>query len=310
MAKHKCNCPPPGAPMWLGTFADLMSLLMCFFVLLLAFSEMDVVKFKQIAGSMKHAFGVQNQIKADDIPKGTSIIALEFKPGRPEPTPLEIVNQRSDGTPKVTTSKEKDDEEATKGIEKQKGEQRGGESASSGRESAPNSDASSEAKQMQASLAADAKKIAEKLQNQISDGALEMESSGQQLKIRIREKGAFAAGSGFLQPRFRPIIREIGELIKDVPGIIVVSGYTDDNLVRNELYSSNWDLSSARAVSVAQELIKVKGFNPQRMKVVGMAYNKPLVPNTSDENRRKNRRVEITIMQGKAMETEEITVTP
>ena len=66
---------PPGTPAWMATFADLMSLLMCFFVLLLSFSEMDVEKYKQIAGSMKNAFGVQNQVKVQDIPKGTSIIA-------------------------------------------------------------------------------------------------------------------------------------------------------------------------------------------------------------------------------------------
>ena len=61
------KCPPPGLPAWMGTFADLMSLLMCFFVLLLSFSEMDVLKFKQIAGSMKFAFGVQNKIEVKNI---------------------------------------------------------------------------------------------------------------------------------------------------------------------------------------------------------------------------------------------------
>lgn len=294
--------------MWLATFADLMSLLMCFFVLLLAFSEMDVVKFKQVAGSMKHAFGVQNQIRADDIPKGTSIIALEFRPGRPEPTPLEIINQRSDGTPKITTSKEKSEEEATKGVQKQKGDQRGGESSASGMSEAPASESQGESQAVPNTMAADAKKISEMLQDQISDGGLELESSGQQLLIRIKENGSFASGSGFLQPRFKPVIQKIGSLLKDVPGIIVVTGYTDDAIIRNELYSSNWDLSSTRAVSVAQELIKVDGFNPKRMKVVGMASNNPRVPNVSDENRIKNRRVEIMVLQGKARQTEEISI--
>lgn len=91
--QKKCKCPPPGAPAWMATFSDLMSLLMCFFVLLLSFSEMDVLKFKQLAGAMREAFGVQMQIKVEDIPKGTSIIAQEFSPGRPEPTPLNEVRQ-------------------------------------------------------------------------------------------------------------------------------------------------------------------------------------------------------------------------
>ncbi|MFN3165124.1 MAG: flagellar motor protein MotB, partial [Pseudohongiellaceae bacterium] len=55
----------PGLPQWMATFADLMALLLCFFVLLLSFSEMDVLKYKQVAGSMAQAFGVQNEITAD-----------------------------------------------------------------------------------------------------------------------------------------------------------------------------------------------------------------------------------------------------
>ena len=92
----KCpKCPPPGLPAYMGTFADLMALLMCFFVLLLSFSEMDVLKFKQIAGSMQYAFGVQNKIEVKDIPKGTSVIAMEFRPGRPDPTPIDTIQQQT-----------------------------------------------------------------------------------------------------------------------------------------------------------------------------------------------------------------------
>ncbi|NVK25262.1 MAG: flagellar motor protein MotB, partial [Gammaproteobacteria bacterium] len=96
MSEEECpKCPPEGLPAWMGTFADLMSLLMCFFVLLLSFAEMDVLKFKQIAGSMKFAFGVQNKLEVKDIPKGTSVIAQEFRPGRPDPTPIRILQQQT-----------------------------------------------------------------------------------------------------------------------------------------------------------------------------------------------------------------------
>jgi len=82
-----------GVPAWVMTFADLMTLLMCFFVLLLAFSEMDVSKFKQLSGSMKEAFGVQSDIQVKTIPKGTSVVAQEFSPGKPEPTAINTVRQ-------------------------------------------------------------------------------------------------------------------------------------------------------------------------------------------------------------------------
>jgi chemotaxis protein MotB len=93
MEEEACPECPAGIPAWVMTFADLMSLLMCFFVLLLSFSEMDALKFKRLAGSMAQAFGVQNQLDVDDIPKGTSIIAQEFSPGIPKPTPINEIYQ-------------------------------------------------------------------------------------------------------------------------------------------------------------------------------------------------------------------------
>jgi len=67
-----------GAPLWVVTFGDLMSLLLCFFVLLLSFSEMDRQKYKELSGSMQNAFGVQREKQVFDIPKGQKIIAKNF----------------------------------------------------------------------------------------------------------------------------------------------------------------------------------------------------------------------------------------
>lgn len=317
--KVKCDCPPPGAPLWLATFADLMSLLMCFFVLLLAFSEMDVMKFKQIAGSMKYAFGVQNKVEVKDIPKGTSVIALEFRPGRPESTPIEIINQQTNEMTEPMLEFQAGEDDSAGGVQQQRGEQRGGESSSTAQEqedaqalakstSESKSEASKAEVAAQEQINQQVKKMAQELNKEIVDGAIEIESLGQQIIIRIREKGAFASGSGFLQPRFKPIVRRVGELLKDVPGIVTVSGHTDDWNISNELYSSNWDLSSKRAVAVAHEMIRVKGFDQQRLKVVGMASSAPLVENNSQANRARNRRVEIAIEQGKPKESDEIQV--
>lgn len=76
--QRKVKCPPPGAPPWMCTFADLMSLLMCFFVLLLSFSEMDSAKYKQVAGSMEKAFGLQTEAPGADSPRGLDIISRDF----------------------------------------------------------------------------------------------------------------------------------------------------------------------------------------------------------------------------------------
>ena len=84
----------PGLPPWMATFADMMALLMCFFVLLLSFSEMDAQKYKLVAGSMANAFGVQRDVVAQSIPMGTSVIADEFSSGRPAPTAENVVQQQ------------------------------------------------------------------------------------------------------------------------------------------------------------------------------------------------------------------------
>ena len=67
-----------GAPDWVVTFGDLMSLLLCFFVLLLSFAELDMVKYKRAVGSLKEAFGVQRTTPSFAIPKGIKIIAKNF----------------------------------------------------------------------------------------------------------------------------------------------------------------------------------------------------------------------------------------
>lgn len=307
----ECKCPPEGLPAWMGTFADLMSLLMCFFVLLLSFSEMDVLKFKQIAGSMKFAFGVQNKIEVKDIPKGTSIIAQEFRPGKPEPTPIEVIQQQTMEMTQQMLEFQAGDETSAGGRQEQRGTQRGGQSQSTAEQLSAEQiqqakDELQKAQQEQVNELV--KKIAEQMEEQIQDGAIELEALGQQIIIRIRENGSFPSGSAFLQPKFKPIIQEIGALLNTVPGEIMISGNTDNQGINSELFSSNWDLSSKRAVAIAHEIIKVPGFDQNRLLVVGNADTKPLVPNTNALNRRRNRRVEISINQGKAKETDPISL--
>ena len=306
MAEEECpKCPPEGLPAWMGTFADLMSLLMCFFVLLLSFSEMDVLKFKQIAGSMKFAFGVQNKIEVKDIPKGTSVIAMEFRPGRPDPSPIDTIQQQTIEMTQQMLEFQAGDEDSSGGRQKQRGEQRGGQSQQTATDQSSSESQSSD----QTQTAELMKKVAQQLQKQILDGAVELESLGQQLTIRIRENGSFSAGSAFLQPQFQPILRKIGVLLADVPGEIEISGHSDGQHIANELYRSNWDLSSQRAVAVAEAMRTAPGFDESRMSVVGKADTDPMVEDaTTPADRARNRRVEINIKQGKPMTSQPISV--
>lgn len=91
------KCPPVGAPAWMATFADLATLLMAFFVLILSFAEMNVPKFKQISGSLRDSFGVQQIVPVVEQPKGTTVLDMNFSPS-PAPSVTDELTQETTET--------------------------------------------------------------------------------------------------------------------------------------------------------------------------------------------------------------------
>jgi chemotaxis protein MotB len=273
----------------MATFADLMSLLMCFFVLLLSFSEMDAMKFKRLAGSMAQAFGVQADLNVVEIPKGTSIIAQEFSPGRPEPTPINEIWQSTDDIKEmsldVQCSNEYDIEQGDEGADagvKLRIKQR--------------------LEELVKETERHAYELAGALHEQIMSGEVEVEARGRKIIIRIREKGSFLSGSAELRPEYRDVMSEVRSVLALKPGSILVQGHSDNVPINTARFRSNWELSAARAVSVAHELMLGGIVSSARFEVSGKADTQPLVPNTTAENRARNRRVEIIIEQGLADE--------
>jgi chemotaxis protein MotB len=280
-----CKCPPKGLPPWMATFADLMALLMCFFVLLLSFSEMDAMKFKRLAGSMAQAFGVQTQLNVNDVPQGTSIIAQEFSPGKPEPTPINQIWQLQDPVPDLSL-----DVECSEEYEIERGEE--------GYESGVPQRVSERLQELVGETQQDAYSLAAALNEQIMDGEIEVETRGRKIIVRIREEGSFKSGSAELSPRYRDVMGEIQAVLAMKPGKIQIQGHTDNVPINTARFRSNWELSSARAVSVAHELMRGNVVDERRFEVAGYADTRPLAPNSSAENRARNRRVEIVIQQG------------
>ncbi len=255
-----------GVPAWVMTFADLMTLLMCFFVLLLAFSEMDAAKFKQLSGSMKDAFGVQAEIEVRTIPKGTSVVAQEFSPGRPDPTALPQVRQFTVDSNKNTLD----------ALER-------------------------EAREIE-----EARKHAQRLRlalkDELAKGDVSIQTEGMKVIIHIMENASFDSGLADLRASFIPALKKIGDLIDNNSGEVTISGHTDNVPISNERFRSNWDLSTSRAVSVAHQLLELSQVSPDNVIVTGHADTRPRAPNDSDENRAKNRRVDIAIVRGKEID--------
>lgn len=248
------------------TFADLMTLLMCFFVLLLAFSEMDVAKFKQLSGSMKEAFGVQSEIEVKTIPKGTSVVAQEFSPGRPDPTALNQVRQFTIDSNRNTLDAL---EREVKEIEETREH---------------------------------ARRLRIALKEEIEAGSVSIQTEGMKVIVHIMEKASFDSGYADVKPDFLPALQKIAGLIDDQSGEVTISGHTDNVPIKNDHFRSNWDLSTSRAVSVAHELLAVSTLSPGNIMVTGHADTRPRDTNDTPEGRSKNRRVDISIVRGKEID--------
>jgi len=251
-----------GVPAWVMTFADLMTLLMCFFVLLLAFSEMDVSKFKQLSGSMKDAFGVQSEIEVRTIPKGTSVVAQEFSPGTPEPTAIPQIRQFTIDSNRNTLD----------ALDREL----------------------KEIKETQDH----ARRLRLALKQEIENGSVSIQTEGMKVIVRIMENASFDSGMADVRPSFLPALKKIADLIDNNSGEVTVSGHTDNVPIYTDRFRSNWDLSTSRAVSVAHELLKSPTLDPKHVMVTGHADTRPRASNDIPENRAKNRRVDISIVRG------------
>lgn len=313
--EQKCKCPA-GIPAWVLTFADLMSLLMCFFVLLLSFSEMDVQKFKQIAGSLKAAFGVQRDIKAVEIPKGVNIVAKEFSPAPPQPTVINEVRQKTmDDTMQELKLIEKLERlQAEENELKDKMENMSEAEADSEGLKKRLQEVQAEKAEVEAQLNAlqqkldqvqeqaikeKARQLSAALKEEIQADMIDVEANDKSITIRIRDKGSFAPGSARLTDDFIEILEIIAEELGRTPGNITVAGHTDDIPINTARFRSNWELSSARAAAVTHELLLDDRLRPARFSIQAFADVKPLVPNDNPDSRAKNRRVEIIISQSK-----------
>ena len=271
----------PGAPLWMATFADLMSLLVCFFVLIISMSEIDVIRYKKVAGSMKDAFGVQQDIVTYDIPKGTSIIALEFSPGKPEPTVRKIIQQDTvDPTrPSLKIGNpdnpiEVQPETLQKLLEEEE-----------------------ERQEQRQQTEADAAVLTELLEEEINEGKIDVETDGPTIIIKIRERGSFTSGSADLDPGFLPTLDTIGTALGEISGEIVVEGHTDNIPINSVKFPSNFALSAGRAVSVISVFLNDPNISMDRLSLRGYGEVRPEDTNATRAGRARNRRVEIKINQ-------------
>lgn len=252
-----------GSGSWLTTYADMVTLLLTFFVLMLSISVVDVERYKTVAETLRNSFGAM----PTDAPSAGSDSAVPLAPGAADPDtviegppPTQLIELEAPPTAKTND----DGAQALEDLRRAQLEQRAAELRASMRDA-------------------------------VEAGDLEIETTEDTVIIRIKENASFPSGSADMQQAFEPVLNRIADELVDGDDRIVVTGYTDDVPIRSGRYRSNWDLSAARAVSVLMSL-RDEGIAADRLSARGMGENNPIAPNDSPASRALNRRVEIALV--------------
>ncbi|QGT79251.1 OmpA family protein [Guyparkeria halophila] len=248
---------------WLTTYADMVTLLLTFFVLMLSISVVDVERYKAVAETLRNSFGSLPTERT--AAPGES--AVELAPGAADPDstiegppPTQLIEL--DAPPTADTHQQS--ARALEDLRRQQLDERAAELRST-------------------------------MSDAIAAGDIEIETTDDTVIIRIKENASFPSGSADMQRAFEPVVDRIADDLVDSDDRIVVTGYTDDVPIRSGRFRSNWDLSAARAVSVLMSL-RDQGIDADRLSARGMGENNPIAPNDSDASRALNRRVEIALI--------------
>jgi chemotaxis protein MotB len=136
--------------------------------------------------------------------------------------------------------------------------------------------------------------IRENLRTEIENDLLEAEMRDDAIYITVDGDDSFSSGSAELRPSFMVLLDEIGRSIAGLNASIAIEGHTDNlPIAFRDRFQSNWDLSAARASSVATSLISQPGLENMQFEVLGFADTVPVASNATAEGRAKNRRIEI-----------------
>lgn len=114
--------------------------------------------------------------------------------------------------------------------------------------------------------------------------------------LKVKDNILFESGKATLIENSQEILNKINALISTLPNSIIIEGHTDNVPISNSNYPSNWELSTQRAVNVVRYFVEKNNQNPSRFSAAGYGEFKPDVENNSDENRARNRRVNILIV--------------
>lgn len=259
---------------WLLPYADMLTLLFALFIILFAMSDVNAQKYDQLSKVFQHEFSSNKGIIMDS----ESLI------DSPSDVPISADTEDEN---KGEGTDEDEDEDKDEDEDQNKAENENGELL--------------ELRTLEQDI--DSYVIA----NNLSE-VLGTKLTDEGLLITISNKISFDSGSAKVKDEGKKIAKEVSKLLyTDPPNQIVISGHADDRPIYNVDYASNWELSVIRAINFMALILEDEEFNPGLFSAKGFGEHQPLVPNTSEENRQKNRRVEVLILPNYAIDVDEPT---
>jgi chemotaxis protein MotB len=351
------ECPPckKGSPAWMATFADMATLLMAFFVLILSFAHVNVPKYKEVSGSMRSRFGVQVLVPIVEAPSADNMVATQYRQMVTDPTAANVLEEQrsreeqsedeldvNDGPGESETNAKEEVEqilakEIAEGMVLVSVEDgtiiidaiepndlndstgkinqdtilllskistiqsdsdalvrvTGAQFTSSAQSNIEQSDLGSMSRQTEDQL----EQIRVNLSNEINLGLAEVFQDGESIIIRLTDQGGFESGSARLRSDFTSLLNSVGDSLTGASGLIQIEGHTDNVAMSfGNRYRNNWDLSSARAASVADYLQERGSISPGSMVIKGLADTKAIASNDSATGRSQNRRIEVVVL--------------
>ena len=264
MAKRKPEEPKKGAPAWQCTFADLMNLLLCFFVLLFSMSTVDAQKFQMIAASFSETFSI---FDAGATAIGDGVLISNGV------SQLNELDQYINSTGKTAESEIdqneiEDYEEFAQKLEEEK-------------------------------LAASeelAEKVQEAAEEQNLDKDIDITFTSQYVQLTLKGSILFDSGKADLREDAIPVIEKVAMILdRYAESTIEIEGHTDNVPINTSKFESNDVLSSYRALAMFDYLVQNTSLDPAMLKHSGRGEYIPVADNSTPEGRAKNRRIEIKI---------------
>ena len=247
---------------WLVSYADFITLLFAFFVVMYSISSVNVGKYRVLSESMAEAFeSTSAKAASQDINENKESASLPIQIGERPTRLVEPIKL----THFITEDERRD------------------------------ADVSKELKAERRKLEKISNEFKLALEPFIRDELVSVKKTDLWVEIEIKSEMLFSSGEAALQLKASPVLRKISEVFNETTNVIRVEGHTDNVPIETIEFPSNWDLSAARAASVVRELIEV-GIEPARLVAVGYGEHHPVASNKLAEGRFKNRRVALVLI--------------